>query len=284
MPSLREKFANTLSLVRFSHTVFALPFALGSMLVAADGLPSWHTLALILVCMISARTAAMAFNRYTDWELDQDNPRTAGRHKLATKAYAGTLAWSCAAIFVAATWWMNLLCFLLSPIAVGIIFFYSLTKRFTHYAHAFLGLALAISPMGAWAAVQGSLLAWPPWLLAASVLLWVFGFDLIYATQDTDHDRRAGLHSFPARYGNEAALRLARILHSLSWILLGTFGLASNFGWPFTTGWLLVGATLLWEHRAAQGSDTASINQAFFQANTIVGALVLLTICAETLL
>jgi len=281
MAQATEKIFNTLQLIRFSHTVFALPFALAAMVAAAGGLPGWQVAGLILLCMVAARTGAMAFNRYADWEYDKDNPRTEGRQHLATRAFACALAWGGAGAFVAATWFLNPLCFLLSPLAVGLIFFYSLTKRFTSYSHAFLGLALAVSPMGAWAAVRGSLLELPPWVLAAAVLFWVFGFDLIYATQDEEHDRRAGLHSFPARYGAEAAKRLAKGLHLAAWLLLGGFGAAAGYGRLYAAAWIGGGCVLAWEHRVARKGDAASIQKAFFWANAIVGALVFAGVAGE---
>ena len=183
--------ARTLQFIRFSHTVFALPFALGSMLVAAHGLPSWRIVALILLAMVFARTAAMAFNRLADWQIDKRNPRTAARHKLVSWPAAAVLCTGCAAGFVATTALINRPCLYLSPIALFLVFFYSLTKRFTALCHFFLGIALAVSPIGAWLAVTGRL-DLPPFILAAGVVFWVAGFDLIYATQDAEFDKQEG--------------------------------------------------------------------------------------------
>ena len=180
-----------LSFIRFSHTIFALPFALGSMFVAAHGLPSFRVFALVVMAMVFARTAAMTFNRLADWEIDKRNPRTAGRHKLVSKRLAIGACLLSALSFVGTAWMINPLCFALSPVALLIVFFYSLTKRFTHGAQFFLGLALGVAPIGAWIAVTGSF-AMPPLVLGASVLCWVAGFDIIYATQDLDVDRREG--------------------------------------------------------------------------------------------
>lgn len=272
---------NLLTFIRFSHTIFALPFALVSMLVAAKGLPAISIIFWIIVCLVSARTAAMAFNRCADWEWDKQNPRTESRHQLVQKRFAWLLVWGSLLIFIWGTWQLNWLCFLLSPVAIFLIFFYSLTKRFTAFSHVFLGLALATAPMGAWAGVTGSLLTWQPWILSAAVLLWVFGFDLIYATQDTEFDRKAGLYSFPARYGNVAAFRLAQFLHSLAWLILAGFGLLSGFSWRYWIGWSLIGMALFFEHRLARGGDVKRINLAFFQVNAVVGCLLLFSVIWE---
>ena len=188
-----NSLADFLKFIRFSHTVFALPFALGAMFVAARGLPSLPTFAGILAAMVCARTAAMTFNRLADWEFDRRNPRTENRHRLVDKNIAAAWCLASAAGFILSAWTLNTLCLLLAPAALVIVFFYSLTKRFTHFAHFFLGLALSVAPVGAWIAVTGRL-DFPPLVLAAAVLLWVAGFDLIYATQDYEADKREGLH------------------------------------------------------------------------------------------
>src|SRR5437762_7955346 len=183
-----------LQLIRFSHTIFALPFALGALVVAANGLPSTRTFLLVLICMVLARTAAMLFNRLVEWTLDQRNPRTASRHLLVSKFVAQVLLVVSSAGFVLAAASINRLTFFLAPVALAIIFFYSVTKRFTSATHFFLGLALAIAPVGAWIAQTGRIdLA--PLVLGAGVICWVAGFDLIYATQDYDFDRRVGIRS-----------------------------------------------------------------------------------------
>jgi 4-hydroxybenzoate polyprenyltransferase len=269
------RLRSTLEFIKFSHTLFALPFALISMLVAAGGLPHLRIFGWILVCLVSARTAAMAFNRYADWEYDIQNPRTAGRSKLASKGTALGLILFSLAVFVTATHFLNFLCFFLSPVAIVLILGYSLTKRFTAYSHAFLGLALAAAPMGAWAAVRGDLRMLAPWLLAAAVLCWVFGFDLIYATQDVEFDRANGLHSFPARYGVDRALVLARVLHGLAWLILIAFGLSTSRGMVYWWGLGGVALALAAEHWLSRSGDLQKINVAFFQINALVGALLL---------
>lgn len=276
-----DRLGRTLELIKFSHTVFAMPFALAAMLAAAGGMPGWRVLGLILWCLVTARTAAMAFNRRVDWDYDRENPRTAGRQHLGSRRVAGVLTWVALLGFIAGTWFLNTLCFMLAPLAIVMILSYSLTKRFTAFTHFFLGLALAAAPMGAWAAVRGNLMSWPPWVLAAAVLFWVFGFDLIYATQDADFDRGAGLHSIPARHGVPVALRLAGALHAAAWLLLGWFGLACGFGWLYGAGWFLIAGALVHEHRLARTGDVARVNVAFFQANAFVGLVLLAAVVLE---
>jgi len=256
--------------VKLSHTVFALPFALISMMVAANGWPSWSVFFWILACMVCARTAAMAFNRVMDWEIDQRNPRTEIRHKLVTKQTGTRLVILSSAAFAVACWNLNLLCMILCPVALAIVFFYSVTKRFSSWSHFFLGLALAAAPLGAWAAVRGELWSPTPYLLALVVLLWVFGFDLIYATQDAEFDRKAGLYSFPATYGIPKALQLAIVLHVLSAIAMAAFGWVAKLGWPYGLTWLIAVVGMIYEHKLSRTGDTRKINQAFFQVNAVV--------------
>ena len=272
-----------LKFIRFSHTVFALPFAAGSMLVAAKGLPSLVTIGLILLAMVFARTAAMAFNRIADWEIDKLNPRTAGRHKLVSKATAYSLVGFSSLAFVAVCSLINPICFLLSPVALAVIFFYSFTKRFTSYTQFFLGLSLAIAPVGAWLAVRGEF-AWPPIILALGVIFWVGGFDLIYATQDYEFDRRQGLYSMVVRYGVPASLRLAQGMHGILLACLVGFGLMSHLGWIYYLSQLAVGGALFYEHRAAASLDLAGINRAFFQSNAFVSVIFVLAVGMDVLL
>jgi 4-hydroxybenzoate polyprenyltransferase len=268
-------------LIRFSHTIFAAPFALGAMLVAANGLPAWSTVGWILLCLVSARTVAMIFNRLVDWEWDKLNPRTQDRHQLVTRGSLRVMFFVSAAVFVLAAAMLNTLCAALAPIALMLICFYSLTKRFTPYCHAFLGLALSAAPMGAWAGVTGSLLEPTPYFLAAGVLAWVFGFDLIYATLDRDFDRSVGLQSFPARFGLEATLRLAVGLHLMSAIFLGWFGWAAGLGWAYLIAWALMIPILVLEHRWSRSGDPQMINRAFFKMNAMVSLLFLGGVCLD---
>ena len=273
--------ARGLRFIRFSHTIFALPFAGGAMLVAADGFPSLRIALLILAAMVTARTAAMTFNRLADWELDQRNPRTEGRHRLISRQAAFSLLLISTGGFVCAAGMINRLCLILSPVALVIIFGYSLTKRFTNYSHFFLGLALAISPVGAWLAVRGAF-ALPPLVLAAAVLLWVAGFDLIYATQDYDFDRETGLHSLVVALGIPRALVVAQWLHVATLFLLSLFGSVAGLGKIYAAAMVITAGILSWEHRAARGRDLRSINQAFFVANALVGVVFLSAILIES--
>ncbi len=266
-----------LRLIRFSHTVFALPFALGSLLVATKGRPSLRLLSLVLLCMIFARTAAMLFNRLVDWNLDQRNPRTASRHRLLSRSAVGFLLAANSAAFVVSAAAINRATLLLSPLALAIVFFYSLTKRFTAASHFFLGLALAVAPAGAWIAATGRL-AFAPLLLGAGVIAWVAGFDLIYATQDLEFDRREGLRSLVVRLGIERSLRLAQFLHLAMFAALLAFGFAASLGTIYFIGMALVAGALVYEHRSAGRLDLAGINRAFFQSNAFVSAVFLVSV------
>ncbi len=266
-----NSLADFLQFIRFSHTVFALPFALGAMFVAARGLPSLPTIAGILAAMVCARTAAMTFNRLADWEIDRRNPRTENRHRLVDKSVAAAWCLASSVGFILSAWTLNTLCLLLAPVALGIVFFYSLTKRFTYFAHFFLGLALAVAPVGAWIAVTGRM-DFPPLVLAAAVLLWVAGFDLIYATQDYEADKREGLHSMVVRLGVRGAMNLAIWLHVAAAAGLVAFGFASGSGTMYFVSLGVIAAALFYEHLEARRGDVTSINRAFFQANALVGA------------
>ncbi len=270
-----------LRLIRFSHTIFALPFALGALIVAADGWPSLRVLVLVVVCMVFARTAAMLFNRLVDWSLDQRNPRTASRHLLISKSAAfASLAVSSAGFLLAAAA-INRLTLMLSPVALALIFFYSITKRFTSATHFFLGLALAIAPIGAWIAQTGRIdLA--PIILAAGVICWVAGFDLIYATQDYDFDRREGIRSLVVKFGVARSLRLAQLLHLLTFVALIAFGVVAQLGTLYYWSMPLIAAALFYEHQTEK-LDLTGINRAFFQSNAFVSAVFLLAVCVDRL-
>jgi len=271
-----------LRFIRFSHTVFALPFALGSMFVAAGGRPGAAVFAKILLAMVFARTAAMTFNRVADWEYDLRNPRTEGRHRLVNRFWAGVGCALSAAAFVAVAATLNPLCAWLSPVALAIVFFYSFTKRFTHLAQFFLGLALAVAPVGAWLAVRGEF-AGPPLVLAAAVLLWVAGFDIIYATQDYEVDRREGLRSMVVWLGIPRALQFAQILHLLAWAGFAAFGFSAGLGKIYFAGVALIALGLWFEHRMARAGDIDAINRAFFQANAAIGAIFVAATLLDTL-
>jgi 4-hydroxybenzoate polyprenyltransferase len=232
--------------------------------------------------MVCARTAAMLFNRFVDWSLDQRNPRTASRYLLLSKQAIGALLIVSSALFLAAAAAINWLTFVLSPIALGIVFFYSLTKRFTAATHFFLGLALAISPIGAWIAQRGDVdLA--PFVLALGVICWVAGFDLIYATQDFEFDRREGIRSLVVKLGIAHSLRLAQLLHLLLFAALIGFGLIAKLGSIYFWAMPLVAVALIYEHRSARLLDVAGVNRAFFQSNAFVSAVFLIAVCLDRL-
>jgi 4-hydroxybenzoate polyprenyltransferase len=274
--SLRKYF----EFVRFSHTVFALPFALASMMAAARaerGWPGWRTFLLIVAAMVCARTAAMGFNRIVDRKFDALNPRTAQRHLPKGRIRQGS-AWVLVCLsatgFLVVTWFINPICFYLSPVALFVVCFYSYTKRFTDYSHLFLGLALGIAPLGAWLAVRGEL-DWPPVVLAAAVVLWLVGFDIIYATQDHEFDKAQGLRSLPARLGIPTSLRVARVAHAMMAILLLAFGLISNLHMPYYLGLAIILICLAVQHVLARKQDPVSLNAAFFRMNAIISAVFL---------
>jgi len=260
-------------MIRFSHSVFALPFALASAALAAVEGIRWEQVAWILVAMVAARSAAMGFNRLADHAIDARNPRTSGRElpagALSRREVALFVAAS-AAIFVGAAALLNPLCLALSPVALGVVFGYSYTKRFTALSHVFLGLALSIAPVGAWLAVRGRF-DWPPIVLGLGVLAWVAGFDVIYACQDAEFDRREGLHSLPARLGIRRALGTARELH------LAAAGLLASLYWlvPLHPIYLagVAGASLLlaYEHTLVRADDLSRIDVAFFTVNGWIG-------------
>jgi 4-hydroxybenzoate polyprenyltransferase len=280
-----------LSFVRFSHTVFALPFALAAMAVAAranHGWPGCRTFGLILAAMVCARTCAMAFNRIVDRRFDALNPRTAGRHLPTGQISLLSAVAFCAlagAGLVGASFLLNPLCFYLSPVALVVICFYSLTKRFTDYTHVFLGLALALAPVGAWLAVRGtdiSLLEILQMLvLAVVVVLWLVGFDIIYALQDYEFDRNHGLHSLVVAWGPKNALQAAFMAHLLMCGLLLLFGLLCKFRIAYLVGWLLIVGCLVLEHWIARRRSLKWINVAFFRLNAVVSAVFLFVTVAE---
>ena len=261
--------------IRFSHTVFALPFALISMLVAGGGRVTGGVLGWILLSAAAARTVAMCFNRLMDWEFDKLNPRTEGRHKLVSKFQAWTTLSLSVLLTLLATYKLNPVCFALSPLMLVILCFYSLTKRFTAFSHFFLGLALAVAPAGAWVAVRASLFAPEPFLLGFAVLTWTFGFDLIYSTLDSEFDRAHGLFSFPSRFGIPAALKLAKALHIVAALAFIAFGFVAHLGIAYNCACLITLGALVWEHKLAASLDPGQINRAFFQINAVVSMTLL---------
>ena len=290
MISTIQKWA---SFVRLSHTVFALPFALAAMLVAArdrHGWPGWRTFGLILAAMVGARTCAMAFNRIVDRKFDALNPRTQNRHLPAGTISLFSAILLCVlagALLVGASFCLNPVCFWLSPVALVLVCFYSLTKRFTDYTHVFLGIALALAPVGAWLAVKGvNVSAWEiiqMTLLALSVVLWLVGFDIIYALQDYEFDRTHGLHSLVVAWGPNNALNAAFLAHLLMCGLLLAFGLLCRFHLAYLIGWVLILGCLVLEHWIARRRSLNWINIAFFRLNALVGAVFLVVVAVEVI-
>lgn len=283
MEAVIAKTRDYLGLVRFSHTLFALPFALASMLLAAEGFPPAKIFLLILAAMVTARNSAMAFNRFADRQFDAENPRTAARHlpkKILSAKEVLFFTGINSVFFVLICYFINPLAFALSPIALGIVFLYSLTKRWTAACHFVLGLALAISPVGAWIAVRGTF-DLPPVLLALLLLTWVSGFDVIYSTLDAAFDRQKGLLSVPAKWGTAPALRTASLLHLFTILLLFVVGLKLNLSLFYFLGSGLIALIILWEHLLASKRDPQSINKAFFNANAAVSVIFLGIIAVE---
>ena len=250
-----------------------MPFGLAAMFLAAGGWPAGRIFSGVLICLVGARTAAMAFNRLADWQIDQKNPRTAVRSTLVSKSTAYATMVGGVLALVGGAWILNPLCLMLSPVAVGIVFFYSLTKRFTWGSHGFLGLALGTAPVGAWLAVRGQFDSWVPIVLGTAVGLWVAGFDLIYALQDRKFDLEHGLKSFPAKFGELAALQMATNLHVLAAILLGAFGWMAGFGWRYGVCWTAICIVLWIESHWSKVEGKRG--KAFFWANAVVSLLVL---------
>ncbi len=267
-----RSFRATLEMIKFSHTLFALPFALLAAVLAAGGWPAASTLGKILVAMVGARSAAMAHNRLADRHLDAANPRTASRALPAGTLSVGFVRVFLAAsvvVFLAAAASLNRLTLLLSPVALALLLLYSYTKRFTTLSHLVLGLCLGIAPVGAWIAVRGEF-ALLPVLLGLAVLFWTAGFDVIYSLQDEKHDRMAGLRSIPARFGARRALWISGILHLAMAALLLVVWRLSGGGWIFLAGVLATIAALAYQHAIVRPGDLSRVDAAFFTANGFV--------------
>ncbi len=276
----------TLEMIKWEHSVFALPFALCGAMLAAGGLPAWHQLLWIIVAMVSARSAAMAFNRLADASIDAANPRTAIRALpagLLSPSFVTTFVLISCGVFVLAASQLNRMTLWLSPVALAIVLAYSYSKRFTRLSHLFLGLALGIAPAAAWIAVRGSL-DWRILLLTAAVTFWVGGFDVIYACQDYEFDRNFGLHSLPRYVGIHAALWIARLFHvfmlGLLIILLIVFGL----GKLATAGVILVALLLAYEHSLVRHDDLSKLNAAFFTMNGVISVVFFIFVAGDLLL
>ena len=266
---------NYLSLIKFSHTIFALPFALIGFFYAiwtTSASFSWILLAQVLLCMIFVRSAAMAFNRYLDRDIDTANPRTAEVREIPLGVISPKAALifvvANSVLFIATTYFINTLVFALSPIALAITLGYSYTKRFTSLCHLVLGLGLSLAPIGAYLAVTGEF-ATVPVLFGLAVLSWVSGFDIIYALQDDEFDRSNNLHSIPVRFERIGAIKISTGLHVFTFIMLGCAGYAGNFAWFYWAGYLIFSAMLLLQHRLVKPNDLSKVNLAFMTTNGI---------------
>ena len=270
------------SFVRVGHTVFALPFALTGALLASQEVPlTWTRVGWIVLAMVTARTAAMGFNRLVDAHYDALNPRTRGREipsGRVSRVEAGAIVVLSSAAFVAVTWPLGALCFALSPVALAIVFWYSLAKRYTSYTQLFLGLALAVAPVGGWLAAGGGA-GWQPWLLGLATGAWVAGFDVIYACEDVEFDRAHGLRSIPARFGIAGALRISRLLHVVTVAGLAGLVWVAPLGPIYLAGVAGVAILLAYEQSLVSAADLSRVKQAF-DVNGYVGVLYLLTTAA----
>ncbi len=276
----------TLEMIRWEHSIFALPFALTGAMLAARGWPSWSKIVWIVICMVAARSAAMAFNRWADADLDAANPRTRARAipaGLLSRRFAAGFTLVMSAVFFLAAAELNRLALLLSPLVLAILFLYSFTKRFTRWSHLFLGLALGLAPSGAWIAIRGSL---DPRILVltAAVLFWVSGFDVLYACQDEAHDRSCGLLSVPATLGTRTAFLIARTMHLAMLALLVWLVALFHLGPVALAGVVAVALLLLWEHLLVSPRDLSRLNAAFFTMNGVISVIFFLFVATDLLL
>jgi 4-hydroxybenzoate polyprenyltransferase len=277
----RSRILTVFEMIKIEHSVFALPFALvGALLAARDAghSPSWWQILWIVVAMVGARSAAMTINRIADLKYDARNPRTAKRALPAGQlsvAFSWAFTIAASALLVVAAWQLNRLALELSPVALAVLFFYSYTKRFTALSHFVLGFCLGMSPAAAWIAIRGSL-DWRMLILCAAVTLWVGGFDVLYACQDIEFDKTAGLHSIPRKFGVAGALAIARVMHISMVALLGWLALSFHLPWPAWAGIAVVAALLGYEHSLVKANDLSKINAAFFTVNGYISLLFLL--------
>ena len=267
------KLAIIFSDIKIQHTVFALPFAVMSAFLAAGGMPEIKKLLWIIVCMLGARSAAMAFNRIVDARFDKENPRTRDRALPSGKINVGNYAVflvASSALFIFSAWMLNSLAFYLSPVALAIVFFYSLTKRFTAFSHFWLGLAISIAPVGAWVAIREEI-SFTSLLLGAAVVFWLIGFDILYSCMDIEADRINRLHSIPQRFGIETALKMALASHAVMVVfLLALLEPTVLLGWVYLAGVVLVAGLLVYEHSLIKKDDLSKVNRAFFNVNGII--------------
>jgi len=280
MRNFWNKLVTTLEMIKFEHTLFALPFAFLGAILAAGGLPSAWQIVWITVAMFGARSAAMTFNRIIDIDFDAANPRTANRELPSGKLSIG-FAWAflfvSISIFLLASYLLNWLTFALSPVALLSVLGYSYAKRYTAFAHLLLGWALSISPTAAWIAVRGSIDSEVPILLSLVVFMWTAGFDVMYACQDYEFDKKAGLRSIPARFGIKNSLWIARLFHLQAFIALLLLYLVTELGWPALAGVLLVGALLVYQHTLVSAKNLSRMNAAFFTTNAFVSVILFIS-------
>lgn len=267
-------------MIKFEHTLFALPFAFLGAVLAADGLPTLWQILWITVAMVGARSAAMSFNRIIDRKFDAENPRTANR-ELPSGKLSVSFAWIFFAIsvglFLLASYELNRLTLLLSPVALLSVLGYSYAKRFTNFSHLILGWALAISPTAAWIAVRGAIDSEIPLLLSLLVMMWTAGFDVLYACQDFEYDRQKGLRSIPARFGIKNSLTIARVFHAQAFFVLILLYLITGLGWLALIGVIATGALLIYQHTLVKPTDLSRLNAAFFTTNAFVSVILFLT-------
>lgn len=280
MSGVLNKLKTTLEMIKFEHTLFALPFAFLGAVMAADGLPTWRQILWITLAMVGARSAAMTFNRIVDRDIDAANPRTASREIPSGKLSVG-FAWVflfvSIGVFLLASYSLNWLTFALSPVALVSVLCYSYAKRFTAFAHLILGWALAISPTAAWIAIRGTIDSEIPLLLSLFVLMWTSGFDVMYACQDFEFDKKAGLRSIPARFGIARSLWIARLFHFQAFIVLLLLFLFSGLGWLAVAGVIAVGLLMIYQHSLVKPNDLSRMNAAFFTTNAFVSVILFLT-------
>jgi 4-hydroxybenzoate polyprenyltransferase len=280
-----KKIKIILEMIKFEHTIFALPFAFTGALLAANGLPSWRTVLWIAAAMFGARSAAMGFNRWADRDIDAENPRTKNRAlpmRLVTPLQVIVFTSVSSALLIVAAYMLNPLSFYLSPVALAVVFFYSYTKRFTYLSHAFLGLAICLSPIGAWIAVTGKIEP-PALVLGAAVLFWLLGFDVLYALQDMEFDRKAGLHSIPERFGIRRSLWISRASHAVAMAALLWLSYLLSLGWLYLAGIFIALCLIVYEHTLVKEHDLSQLDVAFFNMNGYISMTVFLSTLMDKL-
>ncbi|MDY0269174.1 UbiA-like polyprenyltransferase [Trichloromonas sp.] len=283
-----NKVHDLLEMIKFSHTVFAFPFALMGVVfasLASGRAPSVGQVFWVCMAMVGARTAAMSLNRIIDAGIDKDNPRTAGRHIPAgriSRLEAWLFVAAAVALLLLSAWMLNPLCFYLAPVALGFFVLYAYCKRFTSFAHVVLGICLAAAPIGAWIALRGDV-GWPVLVLGLAVLFWVAGFDIFYSLQDVDYDRSKGLHSIPVRFGAKKAVLLGKISHGLMVAFLLFIPLGLPLGWVYYLGLAVVSGLIAYEHQLVKPDDLSRLDAAFFNMNGYISVTIFLFTLADAL-